>query len=448
MNNSFKNPFVATVKKIRQNTIPLSLLIAFTTSSFVAAPVNSEVKKVLENSPKTVVDEVWQIVNNEFVDQGFNHTDWLKTREELLSRNYGTREEAYKAIRDSLKRLGDKYTRFLPPEEFESLTSQTSGELSGVGVKIEIDQNTGILTVVDALPNSPAEAAGLKTGDQITKIDDQSTALMSLDQASEAMRGKVGTDLVLEISRPQDKTFAITLTRAQIELPSLSYSVKEEDGLRLGYIKLDEFSAHASEQMEKAISKMTGQNVSAFVLDLRGNPGGLLYASVDIARMWMENGLIVRTVDRRGGDRKFSANNTAITNLPLVVLVDENSASASEILAGALKDNKRATIVGTTTFGKGTVQSLHSLSDGSGLAVTMSRYYPPSGININKKGITPDITENLSREQRLRLNRNPDLVGTTADPQYSKAVSILKTANLVQPNNIESISINPLWNGK
>jgi carboxyl-terminal processing protease len=442
MNKNIRNLFIATLTKVRQNTIPLSLLLAFATSSLVVAPVNSEVKKTLENSPKTVVDEVWQIVNNEFVDQGFNHTDWLKTREELLSRNYANHEEAYEAIRDSLKKLGDKYTRFLPPDEFESLTSQTSGELSGVGVRIEIDKNTGVLTVVDALPNSPAEAAGLKSGDQITKINEKSTDLMSLEQASETMRGQIGTDIVLEISRPREKSFAVTLTRAQIELPSVSYSVKEEDGLRLGYIKLDEFSAHASEQMEKAIAQMSKDNISAFVLDLRGNPGGLLFASVDIARMWMESGLIVRTVDRQGGDRQFSANHTAITNLPLAVLVDENSASASEILAGALKDNKRATVVGTTTFGKGTVQSLHSLSDGSGLAVTMSRYYPPSGININKKGITPDITENLSQDDRARLSKNPDLIGTNADPQYKKAVNVLKTSNFSQQNSItESISI-------
>lgn len=427
---------------IGKNPLPLGVLAVLASSSLVIAPVNSEVKKSLEDSPKNVVDEVWQIVNSEFVDREFNHTDWLKTREELLSRDYANNEEAYKAIRDSLKKLGDKYTRFLDPNEFESLTSQTSGELSGVGVRIEIDKNTGILTIVDALPKSPAEAAGLKSGDQITKINDQSTALMSLEQASEAMRGETGTDIVLEITRPQDKTFPVTLTRAQIELPSVSYSIKEEDGLRLGYIKLDEFSAHAAEQMEKAIGEMSQDNVSAFVLDLRGNPGGLLFASVDIARMWMENGVIVRTVDRKGGDRQFAANNTAITNLPLVVLVDENSASASEILAGALKDNQRATIVGSTTFGKGTVQSLHSLSDGSGLAVTMSRYYPPSGININHKGITPNVTQNLTRDQRIKLNRNPALIGTKDDPQYEKAVSVLKTINASKLQQIsESVSI-------
>ncbi len=441
MKHYLRHILKASFTKGARKTLPVGLLVALATTSVLSFPVNGEVQKLIEDSPKNLVDEVWQIVNAEFVDREFNHTDWLKTREELLSRDYANREDAYITIRNSLKKLGDKYTRFLDPEEFESLTNQTSGELSGVGVRIEINEKTGVLTVVDALPNSPALEAGLKSGDQILKIDEQPTSLMSLEQASEAMRGEVGTDLVLDIYRPQEQSFAVTLTRAQIEVPSVNYQVKEEDGLRLGYIKLDEFSAHAAEQMQRAIEKMSQDKISAFVLDLRGNPGGLLFASVDIARMWMDNGLIVRTVDRKGGDREFSANHTAITDLPLVVLVDENSASASEILAGALKDNKRATIVGTTTFGKGTVQSLHSLSDGSGLAVTMSRYYPPSGISINKKGITPNIAQDLTRDDKIRLSKNPGLVATKDDPQYEKAINVLKMINVNHKNGLESISI-------
>ena len=159
--------------------------------------------------------------------------------------------------------------------------------------------------------------------------------------------------------------------------------------MRVGYIKLDEFSSHAAEQMKQAIENLNSNKVSGFVLDLRGNPGGLLFASIDIARMWMPQGAIVRTVDRQNGNEKYSANGTALTNLPLVLLVDEKSASASEILAGALKENRRARLVGTRTYGKGTVQSVQTLSDGSGLAVTIARYYPPSGTNINHKGHCP-----------------------------------------------------------
>jgi carboxyl-terminal processing protease len=231
----------------------------------------------------------------------------------------------------------------------------------------------------------------------------------------------------------EKKTFEVNITRAQIEVPSVNYALKNENNFKVGYIRLDEFSSHAAEQMKKAIEDLHQQEASAFVLDLRGNPGGLLFASVDIARMWMQQGEIVDIVDRRGGHRRFKADGSAITNLPLVVLVDGHSASASEILAGALKENSRATLVGTNTFGKGTVQSVHSLSDGSGLAVTISRYYPPSGINISKKGIKPDVFQDLTFESKNLLKENPSLIATPADSQYFKAIAVLKTFNTTKP---------------
>ncbi|MGK7876388.1 MAG: carboxyl-terminal processing protease CtpB [Xenococcaceae cyanobacterium] len=395
------------------------------TGSLLAPGLSPSVRAALEDSPKTVVDEVWQIVNKEFVDGNFNQVDWHTMRQELLSRNYTNRKEAYKAIRQALKTLGDSYTRFLAPAEFEVLTSQTSGELSGVGIRLTIDGQTNYLTVIEPVENSPAMKAGIKAGDKILKIDGKPTALMSLEQASEEIRGEVGTDVRLQISRQGEELFELTLTRSQIELPSVSYTLKRESQMQVGYIKLDEFSSHSAEQMKQAIKDLNDKQVSAFVLDLRGNPGGLLFASIEIARMWMEDGTIVSIVDRKGGDKKFSANGTALTDLPLVVLVNGNSASASEILAGALKENGRATVIGTSTFGKGTVQSLHTLSDGSGLAVTISRYYPPSGINITKKGIAPDIYLDLTMEQQLRLRNNPSLIGTSADPQYARAIAVL-----------------------
>ena len=178
--------------------------------------------------------------------------------------------------------------------------------------------------------------------------------------------------------------------------------------------------------MQQAIEELSAKQASGFVLDLRGNPGGLLFSSVEIARMWMEKGAIVSTVDRKGGNQKYAANGKALTDLPLVVLVDGYSASASEILAGALKENRRATVVGSRTYGKGTVQSVHSLSDGSGLAVTIARYYPPSGTDINYKGIAPDIEVDLTREEQTNLSVNPTLIGTKADRQYARAISILR----------------------
>jgi hypothetical protein len=226
--------------------------------------------------------------------------------------------------------------------------------------------------------------------------------------------------------------------RAEVTDPegtAFGYDLKENDNLRVGYIRLDEFSSHAAEQMKVAIEDLNNKKISGYVLDLRGNPGGLLFASVDIARMWLKKGEIVSTIDRRGGDRHFSANGTDITNLPLLILVDNGSASASEILTGALKENGRATIVGTTTYGKGTVQSVHALSDGSGLAVTIARYYTPSGTDINHKGINPDVYLDLSIDQQLQLRNDPSLVGSELDPQYLQAVSVLKksSSHLTKP---------------
>ena len=431
---SFKNCHSRTVK----------LVTALAATSLLISQSSSPVTAALEDSPKTLVDEVWQIVHSEFVDRGFNHTDWQVKRQELLQREYPNQKSAYKAIRESLESLGDPYTRFLDPREYADLTSQTSGELSGIGIQLGIDQKTSKLTVIEPIPNSPAIEAGLLAGDHIVRIDGKPTQSMSLEQASARIKGEVGTEVKLTISRPAQPNFEVAISRAQIELPSVSYTLNQEQDSKVGYIKLDEFSSHAAEQMQQAIKELSNKKASGFILDLRGNPGGLLFSSVEIARMWMTNGEIVHTIDRKGGNEKFSANGKALTDLPLVVLVDGYSASASEILAGALKENQRAKVVGSQTYGKGTVQSVHPLSDGSGLAVTIARYYPPSGLDINKKGIAPDIRVNLSREEQTNLSINPELVGTNADPQYARAVSILKNESI----RVNKVTPQPLTNGR
>ncbi len=421
-----------------------TLFAALAATSVLVSQSSSPVDAALEDSPKTVVDEAWQIVNSEFVDRGFNHHDWKLQRQELLEKDYTDQKSAYKAIRKSLEVLGDPYTRFLEPEEYEDLTSQTSGELSGIGIQLGMEQKTKQLMVIEPIPNSPASEAGLQAGDHIVGIDGKATELMSLEQASAAIKGEVGTEVKLKIAREGKPAFEIAIARAQIELPSVSYTLNQEQNSKVGYIKLDEFSSHAAEQMQKAIKDLSDKQASGFILDLRGNPGGLLFSSVEIARMWMPKGAIVSTIDRKGGNEKFAANGKALTDLPLVVLVDGYSASASEILAGALKENHRAKVVGSRTYGKGTVQSVHSLSDGSGMAVTIARYYPPSGIDINKKGIAPDIKVDLSREEQTNLSINPALIATKADPQYARAVAILKNDSM----NVGRQTPEPLTNNQ
>ncbi len=402
------------------------------TMSVFGSAWTRSVRAALQDSPKTLVDQVWQVVNREYVDGSFNQQDWQATRQSLLSKNYSSNEEAYVAIREALQKLGDPYTRFMDPKQYEALTNQTSGEVSGIGIRMEMNEKTKRLTVVEPIENSPALKGGIKAGDEILAIDGKSTLGMKVDDASKLIRGKAGTPITLRLERMGRNAFDVKLTRATIEIPTVSYNLKQEGNRRVGYIRLREFSAHASDQMRQAIRDLNGKRVDAFVLDLRGNPGGLLQASIEIARMWLDNGGIVRTVDRRGGTEDSKANRTALTKLPLAVLVDGNSASASEILTGALKDNKRAVVIGGQTFGKALVQSVHELSDGSGLAVTIAHYYTPKGTDINHKGITPDIKLDLTEAQERQLATNPSLVGTKNDPQYARAIAVLSGNNFAQ----------------
>ncbi|MBD2446599.1 S41 family peptidase [Nostoc sp. FACHB-152] len=390
------------------------------------------VRAALQDSPKALVDQVWQLVNREYVDGSFNQQNWQATRQSLLSKDYASKEEAYVAIREALQKLGDPYTRFMDPKQYEALTNQTSGEVSGIGIRMELNEKTKRLTVVEAIDNSPALKAGIKAGDEILAIDGKATLKMKVDDASKLIRGKAGTPITLRLGRTGQSAFDLKLTRATIEVPTVSYGLKQEGNRRVGYIRLREFSGHAADQMRRAIRDLNGKKVDAFVLDLRGNPGGLLQASIEIARMWMDNGAIVRTVDRQGSSEQSKANRTALTKLPLAVLVDGNSASASEILTGALKDNKRAVVIGGQTFGKALVQSVHELSDGSGLAVTIAHYYTPLGTDINHKGITPDIKIELTEAQERQLATNPNLLATPSDPQYARAIAALSSNSFAQ----------------
>ncbi|NES90118.1 MULTISPECIES: carboxyl-terminal processing protease CtpB [Okeania] len=415
----------------KRNSILQAILysgaIATTTALSLLAPTLSKPAEAnLENSPKAVLDEAWQIVNRDYVDGSFNQTDWQATRQTLLEKNYTSSEQAYEALRQALDLLNDPYTRFLDPQQFKTLTNQTSGEMSGVGMQLKEDELTKVITVVNVVENSPAMKAGLLPGDQILEIDGKPTASLSVSAAAKLIRGDLGTDVVLQVMRSGETEFDVTLTRARIELQAVRYELKREGNKRIGYIHLQEFSAHAGEQMQKAIENLDNQNADGYVLDLRGNPGGLLRISIDIARMLMDQGAIVSTVNRNGEKQELRANRSALTDKPIVVLVDGDSASASEILAGALKDNGRAVIMGDQTFGKALVQSVHSLSDGSGLAVTIAHYYTPKGTDISKKGVTPDVSINLTDSQKRRLYRQPGVLATISDPYYFRAVNLLK----------------------
>ncbi|MDZ8066490.1 MAG: S41 family peptidase [Nostoc sp. DedQUE08] len=406
--------------------------VTLSTIAVTSLGIHSRGQALFKASPKELVDEVWQIVQRQYVDGTFNQVDWQAVRKEYLSKSYSNPQDAYKSIREMLKKLDDPYTRFMSPEEFKNMQVDTSGELTGIGITISQDEKTKQLVVIAPIEDTPAFKAGVLAKDIILKIDGKDTKGMDTNQAVSLIRGEAGSKVNLTIQRDkQIKQFDIT--RARIEIHPVKFSEKKTPAGNLGYIRLNQFSANAGKEMQTAIKNLESKKVAGYILDLRGNPGGLLFSSVDIARMWIDKGKIVSTVERQGEAEKEEANGKALTNKPLVVLVDKGSASASEILSGALQDNKRATLVGTQTFGKGLVQSVRPLEDGSGLAVTIAHYYTPNGTDINHKGISPDVKVDLSKKQMEDLwLHERDKLATLADPQFAKAVEVIGKKIAVQ----------------
>ncbi len=389
-----------------------------------------------KDSPKELVDEVWQIIDRQYVDGTFNQKDWRAIRQQyVVNKTYKDKEDVYKNIRLMLKNLNDPYTRFMDPREFRDLQVETSGQLIGVGIQLAQDEKTKKLIVVAPIEDTAAAKAGILSKDIITQIDGKSTTGMDVNKAVQLIRGKEGTTVKLTIRRDNRQVLTFNLLRQQIEIHPVEakYRPKELNGV--GYIRLKQFSANAPEEMRAAIQKLDAQGANGYILDLRSNPGGLLYGAIDIARMWLDDGKIVSTVNRQGTSDIQSANHTAISAKPLVVLVDGGSASASEILSGALQDNKRAQLVGAKTFGKGLVQSVRPLSDGAGMAVTIAKYYTPSGKDINHAGIKPDIEVKLTKAQIQSFVKDRSKVATPADPQYAKALQTLQVAIAKEGNS-------------
>jgi len=372
-----------------------------------------------------VVAEAWRIVNRSYIDASFNNQNWESVRQRAFKQPLGNDQAAYKVVRDMLKSLDDPFTRFLDPDQYRSLQVNTSGELTGIGLQIALNSETGILEVITPIQGSPAERAGLKPRDRILQIEGLSTENITLDEAAARMRGPIGTVVTLLIGREGQPNQEVVLVRDRIELnPVLADLRLSPEGMPIGYIRLSQFNANAALEIANAINSMEEQEATAYILDLRNNPGGLLQAGIEVARQWLDSGMVVYTVNRQGIQGSFEAFGPALTQDPLVILVNQGTASASEILAGALQDNGRAELVGETTFGKGLIQSLFQLTDGSGLAVTIAKYETPNHRDINKLGIKPDVEVKQSMIRR-------EQVGSSDDKQYQAALEILNKKLLI-----------------
>jgi carboxyl-terminal processing protease len=328
----------------------------------------------------------------------------------------------YTAIRGMLSSLDDPYTRFLNPEEYRDLRQENDGSFEGIGAHLDPRPTPqGYIKVVRPLPNGPAAKAGMKRGDLITKVDGKSVVGMTVDDAVKIIRGKAGTSVRLTVLHVGDpKPADVNIIRQPVEFEVVDSRMLEGN---IGYIFLAQFNEMADPKIEQAIHDLERKGMKGLVLDLRGNPGGLLDAAIDIGSRFIPANKTVVIIEESGGDRdarKTDPRKYLNGKWPLVVLVNRTSASASEILAGALKDNNVATVVGTTTFGKGLVQTVVPLDDGSACMITTAKWLRPSGKDINRSretrgGVEPDVTVEINEDQWVKGD----------DPQLKRAQELL-----------------------
>lgn len=336
----------------------------------------------------------------------------------LMQNNFDGTIDAKAALEGAKKGLvaagGDPYTVYMNADESKALSDDLSGKLSGIGAEIGIKNN--ILTVIAPISGAPAEKAGIRTQDLIYKINDEDTTGMTVDTAVGKIRGKAGTTVKLTILHTgSSDTTDITITRADINVPSVKWSMKDGG---IGYIQVSTFGTDTTDLIKQAAGELKSQGATKAILDLRNDGGGYLDAGVAVASQFLPDGKTVVS-ERTGGktvDTLTSQGDGQLVGLPLIVLINGGSASASEIVAGALHDNGVAKLVGEKSFGKGSVQEIKSLAGGAQLKVTVAHWYTPKGVNINKEGIMPDVDVKLSNDD----------YNASRDPQLDKALELLK----------------------
>ena len=322
------------------------------------------------------------------------------------------------AVKGYVDALGDPYTTYYTKKEMKTIMEETNGNFVGIGVYMTKDLEKNAILIIKPIENSPAEKAGILPGDLITKVDDVEYTGDKLEEASNKIRGEEGTKVKLEIYRNgETKTFE--LTRTKVVVSHVTTKVLNND---IGYIAISDFEGECASEFETKYKQLEKQGIKKLIIDIRNNGGGIVDEALKIANMLVDkDSTLLITKDKSDKEEVTKATEKPIINIPTVVLVNEYSASASEILAGALKDNGKATLVGTKTYGKGIIQELHQLSDGSGLKITVSEYYTPNHNAIHKIGITPDVEVDLSEDVKQQTT-----IQEKDDNQLQKAIEILK----------------------
>nr|AUG32619.1 PDZ domain (also known as DHR or GLGF):Tail specific protease [Paulinella longichromatophora] len=357
------------------------------------------------NDAQQLVVESWRLVNQSYVDSSkFEEIHWKKLRQKALEKTIINSEQAYEAIEKMLLPLGDPYTKLLRPNDYLALKSNTQGNVSGVGIQLGARNSDSPILVIAPLQGSPAAKAGLISGTEIIEINGESVENLSLEAAAGRLRGQSGTQVIIKAIVPNNsensfQPFVKTnhqnvkefiLNREQIDLNPVRTSILTDKNKKIGYIYISQFSENVSEQMTEALNKLNEEGIQELILDLRNNSGGLVSAGLEVANQLLGNGSIVETVNREGISEIIQSSRDQLFTGSMVTIVNGGTASAGEILAGALQDNGRSKLIGNQTFGKGLIQSLINLGDGSGLTVTVARYMTPKGRDIQKLGITPD----------------------------------------------------------
>lgn len=346
----------------------------------------------------------------------------LQTLEKMVDQYYYLGEVTDEEVRDGvykglLSALNDPYSEYYTAEELASMMEQSEGIYYGIGAYVSLDSATGLPKISGVIKNSPAEEAELRANDLIYEVDGTSTYGMSLTEAVAMIKGPEGTDVQLTLIREGESDYLeLTLTRQRVESPTVEFSMEEDD---MAYIQVTEFDDVTVDQFAEALAMARGSGAKGIILDLRGNPGGNLSTVVEMCQMILPEGMIVYTEDKNGRREEYKSDGSRELELPLVVLVDMNSASAAEIMAGAIKDYGIGTLVGTTTFGKGIVQQIMPFRDGSAVKLTISAYYTPSGKNIHGTGIEPDVVCEFDGEAYYASEDHPD-------NQLEKAKEVLR----------------------
>ena len=383
-------------------------------------------------SPDVLYNKVWELIKKDYVDQTYNSQDWNIWKDRYKGK-LKTLEDAHKAIETMLVSLGDRYTRFLNEKDFEDEKQAINAKLTGVGIQIGLDKSQRLI-IIAPIEGTPGYRAGLMPSDEITEINGNSTKGISVEEAANQIKGPVGTKVTLTIGRRKE-TLKKVITRAEIPIRAISKGHAKIIKKDIAYIRLNSFiSQEASKEMKEALKKL--EKAEGIIIDLRDNPGGLLTNAIQISDMFLNGGVIVSTVDRDGYLQSVEASDKAITEKPMVILVNENSASASEILSGALKDNQRAKIVGAKTFGKGLVQGINKLDDGSGVNITIAKYLTPAKVDINQLGIKPDVEVKLSiddyKDSKGPWFSDPNNLPSKRKPEDGKDMQLVKGIDVLK----------------